>query len=96
MRRRRAWAAGLWLVLAFLVWNVRFDYGVRTAASAYINARALYLRGTGPRVEMSAAMRAGVQASARAATLVASPALLVSLCLVAFPPLSRRSTRAGG
>lgn len=79
--RRRAWAAALWLVLAFVVWNVRFDLGVRTAASSYINQRAVYLRGQGPRIEMATAMREGIRSSARAAAAAAAPAALVGLWL---------------
>ncbi len=64
MRDRRILAAVLWFVLAFLVWNVRFDFGVRASARSYINQRALFLRGAGPRIEMASAMRAGIHDSA--------------------------------
>lgn len=83
MRTRRAVAAALWFVLAFLVWNVRFDYGVRVRARTYLNDRALYLRGAGPGVEMASAMRAGIHDSAGAATLLSLPALGVALYLAA-------------
>jgi hypothetical protein len=83
MRDRRLAAAALWFLLAFLVWNVRFDYGVRISARSYLNHRALYLRGDEPRTEMASAMRAGVGQSARAATLLALPAACVAVCLVA-------------
>ncbi len=66
MRDRRILAAALWFVLAFLVWNVRFDFGVRASARSYINQRALFLRGAGPRIEMASAMRAGIHDSAAA------------------------------
>jgi hypothetical protein len=36
-------AASLWLVLAFLVWNVCFDYGVRMAQFRFLGARSAYL-----------------------------------------------------
>jgi hypothetical protein len=74
-------AAALWALLAFLVWNVRFDLGVRHSATDYLGARRAYLEGRGPRVEMAPAMRAGVAASATAATLVSTPFLLVALAL---------------
>lgn len=83
MPTRRAIAAVMWFVLAFLVWNDRFDYGVRVSARAYLNDRALYLRGAAPRVEMASAMRAGIADSARAAALLALPALGMSLWLAA-------------
>jgi hypothetical protein len=83
MRNRQVVAAALWFVLAFLVWNVRFDYGVRVSARLYLNHRALYLRGAAPRVEMASSMRAGIGESARAATLVALPFSGVALWLAA-------------
>jgi hypothetical protein len=83
MRDRRRLAAALWFLLAFLVWNVRFDLGVRVSASAYLHDRAVHLRGVGPRVEMASAMRAGVRDSARAATLWALPAAAVGVALLA-------------
>ena len=81
MRRRRLLAAVLWALLAFLIWNVRFDLGVRQAATGYLVARGLYLQDQGPRVEMAPHMRAGVAAAAQAATLVALPAAGVALWL---------------
>jgi hypothetical protein len=83
MRDRRIVAAALWFVFAFLVWNVRFDFGVRASARSYINQRALFLRGAGPRVEMASAMRAGIHDSAAAATVVALPFTGVAVVLAA-------------
>ena len=83
MPTRRAIAAVMWFVLAFLVWNDRFDYGVRVSARTYLNDRALYLRGAAPRVEMASAMRAGIADSARAAALMALPAVALSVWLAA-------------
>ncbi len=84
MRDRRVLASALWVVLAFLVWNVRFDYGVRLSARSYLTSRALYLRGAAPPVEMASAMRAGVHASAGAATLLALPVLSVAVAVAAM------------
>jgi hypothetical protein len=83
MRDRRLVAAALWLLLAFLAWNVRFDDGVRFSARSYLYQRALYLRGSAPRVEMASAMRAGIAESARAATLLALPFTGVAVWLAA-------------
>ena len=82
MRDRRI-AAALWFILAFLVWNVRFDSGVRISARAYLSHRALYLRGAAPRIEMASAMRAGINDSASAATVLAMPFTGVALALAA-------------
>ena len=78
---RRLLVAALWALLAFLVWNVRFDVGVRQSATDYLIARRAYLEGKAPRIEMAPAMRKGVSDSATAATLVATPFLLVALAL---------------
>ena len=84
---RRRLASALWLLLAFLVWNVRFDYGVRVGAKSYLNQRALALRHAAPDIEMASAMRATIAGSARAATWMALPFTLVGLTL------ARRSHR---
>ncbi len=94
MRDRRVLAAALWLVLAFLVWNVRFDSGVRASARSYVNQRALFLRGAGPPIEMASAMRAGIHDSAAAATVLALPFTGVAVVLAAtrwrrFKPISQ-------
>jgi hypothetical protein len=83
MNRRRLLAAALWALLAFLVWNVRFDLGVRQSATRYLVARGAYLQGKGARIEMAPAMREGIAASAQAASLVAAPALLVTVVISA-------------
>ena len=85
-------AAVLWAVLAFLVWNVRFDIGVRRSATRYLVARAAYLQGKGHRVEMAPAMRDGVAESARAAALIATPVLIVPMALLIYggPPSHRK------
>ncbi|MBK5297687.1 MAG: hypothetical protein JJE40_11055 [Vicinamibacteria bacterium] len=83
MRDRRVLAAALWLVLAFLVWNVRFDYGVRISARSYLTHRALYLRAAEPSIEMASAMRAGIRDSARAATVIALPLAGLAVWLAA-------------
>ena len=81
MNRRRLLAAALWALLAFLVWNVRFDLGVRQSATRYLVARGAYVQGKGSRIEMAPAMREGIAGSAKAASLVAAPALLVAVVI---------------
>jgi hypothetical protein len=80
-RRRAVIAAGLWFVLAFCVWNVRFDWGVRVGASQYLQARDAYLHGRGPKIELADTMHRGVVASARCATLISAPAIVVGIVL---------------
>ena len=82
--RRALVAAVLWLVLAFCIWNVRFDWGIRVAASEYLNARFAYEQGRGPRVELAAWMDRAIADSGQAATLLASPALGIAFGLTAY------------
>ena len=83
-------AASLWLVLAFLVWNVCFDYGVRTAQYHFLADRTAFLRGTGPRVEMADAMAKGISQSAWRATLAGAPCAAVGI-VVAWSGWHRRT-----
>ncbi len=93
MRDRRVLAAALWLVLAFLVWNVRFDYGVRVTARSYLNHRALYLRGAEPRIEMASVMRAGIHDSAGRGDRACDPLYWrgPGPCGLAIAPIQRMS-----
>jgi len=83
-RRRALVAAVLWLVLAFCIWNVRFDWGVRVCASQYLNDRFAYLQGRGVRVELADAMDRGVADARHAATLLALAPLGVAAGLVVY------------
>jgi len=77
-QRRLALAAALWAVFALILWNVLFDYGVRTTASRFLVERSAYLHGHGSRVEMASAMHAGIASSFRMASMLASPCILVA------------------
>ena len=83
-------AASLWLVLAFLVWNVCFDYGVRMAQFRFLAARTAFLRGAGPRVEIADTMSQGIGQSAWRATLACAPCAAVGM-VVAFAGWQRRT-----
>ena len=95
MRDRRALAASLWILLTFLVWNVRFDYGIRVAAAEYVNARTLHVRGQAPSIEMGSAMREAKAESAVAATAVSAPALALALWLGATAVIRSAAGRRG-
>jgi hypothetical protein len=82
-RHRAIVAAVLWFVLAFCIWNVRFDWGVRVCASQYLDARSAYLKGRGPRVELAQSMNRGIAGSIRSATVLAAPAVGVAIGLAA-------------
>ena len=92
--RRALVAAVLWLVLAFCIWNVRFDWGVRVAATRYLNARFAYEQGRGPRVELAAWMDRAITDSVRAGTLLASPAIGVAVGLTVYGLRRRGRGRA--
>ena len=77
-QRRVVLAAALWATFALILWNVLFDYGVRTTASQYLVERSAYLHGHGPRVDMASAMHAGIASSFRIASMLASPCLIVA------------------
>ncbi len=83
-QRRIVLAAALWAIFALILWNVLFDYGVRTTATQYLVARSAYLHGHGPRVELASAMQAGIASSLRMATALASPCVIVAGTLAAM------------
>jgi len=83
-QRRIVLAAALWVTFALILWNVLFDYGVRTTASRYLVERSAYLHGHGPRVEMASAMHAGIASSFRMASMLASPCIIVAGTLAAM------------
>ncbi|HEX7086708.1 MAG TPA: hypothetical protein VF198_10115 [Vicinamibacterales bacterium] len=82
-------AAGLAAVLAVVVWNLRFDAGVSSAVRHYLDARAAYLDGRGPQVEMGPVMRAAAADAAVRATTAAAPLAIAALVLAR--PLRRRA-----
>lgn len=83
-RRRLRVAAGLWLALGLFVWNVIFDYEVRTAADRYLYLQGLHAAGRGPSVGVDAVMRPATTRGALVATawsgaLVAAGLVAVNL-----------------
>ncbi len=89
---RPAWrrlAAGIAAALAVVVWNVRFDAGIAAGSRHYLDARAAYLDGRGPQVEMGPVMRTAAADAAARATTAAAPLVIAAL----VPVLLRR--RAG-
>jgi hypothetical protein len=91
--RRALVAAVLWIVLAFCIWNVRFDWGVRVAASQYLNARLAYEQGRGPRVELADWMDRAIADSSRQATFSAAPAIGIAFGLTVFASRRRGGSR---
>ncbi|HEY8535891.1 MAG TPA: hypothetical protein VIL25_05560 [Vicinamibacterales bacterium] len=86
----RGLAAVAATVLALIVWNNRFDAAIVEAVHFYLDARAAYLDGRGPLVEMGPVMRAAAAEAAVTATVAAAP-LVVAALVLARP----RRPRAG-
>ena len=66
--RRARLAAALWLVFAFVVWHVRFDHAIDTAARTYLVTQHQYVLGRAPSIAINAAMRPAAAAAALDAT----------------------------
>jgi hypothetical protein len=88
-RRRALVAAVLWLALAFCIWNVRFDWGVRLCAFQYLGQRSASLQRHGPGLELAEWMNRGIAESFRSATILAAPAVGVAVGLIVYA--ARRS-----
>jgi len=67
-RRRARLAAALWLVFALVVWLVRFDYAIDTAARTYLFRQHQYVLGRAPSIAINGAMRPAAAAGALDAT----------------------------
>jgi hypothetical protein len=89
-RRRVRLAAAFWLVLAFLVWHDRFNYGIRTAARRYLVAQHQHVLGRGPFIPINQVMRPEASAAAIAATKWSAVVACVGLTVVAAAARRRR------
>jgi hypothetical protein len=84
MTRSAITAFSFWLLLAFIVWNVRFDRSVSLAAVAFTREQTLNRQQGRPLVSIDAAFSpavraAAVGAGAWAGTIVALGAILVAV-----------------
>lgn len=83
----RGWrrlAVGLWLALGLSVWNVVFDYEIRTAADRYLYMQTMYASGRGPRVGIDDVMRPAQAHGALIATIWGSAIVIAGLAAIAF------------
>ena len=55
-------------MFAFIVWHVRFDHGIDTAARTYLSTQHQYVLGRAPSVAINAAMGPAASAAALDAT----------------------------
>lgn len=75
-------AVVLWLVLAFLVWNVIFDRMIVLAGRRYSHDAAVLYRTTGRYLLINDVMRPAVAQATRVATAVAAAIVAVSMLLI--------------
>ncbi|MBI2835852.1 MAG: hypothetical protein HYX76_15645 [Acidobacteria bacterium] len=72
----------LWLILAFVVWNVVFDGYVRRARFEYLARQALHAQGRAPEaVTIDAVMRPAIAQGVRRATMWAGGVALAGWAL---------------
>jgi hypothetical protein len=83
-RRRARLAAALWLLFAFLVWHVRFDRGIETAARTYLVAQHQHVLGRAPSLAIDTAMRPAAAAAALDATKWSAVIAVTGLAAVAW------------
>ena len=73
----RRLAAGLWLALAVVVWNVTFDWQTREEARAFAARQVLQARDVSPRATLNEGFRPRVGAVARQSSAWAGVILAV-------------------
>jgi hypothetical protein len=86
MTRRRSVviAVTLWLVLAFVVWNVIFDRVIVLAGRRYSHDAMVLFRTTGRYLYIDAVMRPAIVHGVLVASAVAAAIVLVALALILF------------
>jgi hypothetical protein len=82
-------ALALWIVLAFVVWNVVFDRVLVVAGRQYVYAAARAARGSGPYLLVDDWMRPAVARAARTASGAA--VLILTIGVAACAVAARRS-----
>ncbi len=75
-------AVVLWLVLAFVVWNVVFDRMIVLAGRRYSHDAAVFYRTTGRYLLINDVMRPAVAHATRVASAVAAVIVAVSMALI--------------
>jgi hypothetical protein len=80
--RRQRLAVCLWIVIAIVVWNGLYDELLAKSTQTYLFEQAMHLSGLGPRVDLTAALDAGVRHAALIATLWAGLLLGAGLATI--------------
>ncbi|MEP6783923.1 MAG: hypothetical protein ABI983_09650 [Acidobacteriota bacterium] len=69
MKGSAGWAIGLWLLLAIVVFNVRFDWQSRMAGHAFVHSQLLRQRQGLPPISINDGFRPMIRAAARDAAV---------------------------
>lgn len=93
--RRRAVTAAvvLWLVFAFLVWNVIFDRLIVLAGRRYSHDATVYFRTTGKYLRIDDVMRPAIRNGALVASLSAGAIAVAALVLIRLAAARDARTR---
>lgn len=95
-RRAVVTAVALWLVFAFLVWNVIFDRVVVLAGRRYSHDAVVLYRSSGQYLKIDDVMRPAVRRGVRLASAVAGGIVVVGLVLIRYAATREESRRSSG
>jgi hypothetical protein len=82
--RRRTIAAGAWLAIAVVVWNVIYDLLMTRAVKEHLARAAMHEAGRGPFVPLSQVMSVAVYDAVWKSTLAAGLILLAGLLTIRY------------
>jgi hypothetical protein len=91
LTRRETIAAGLWVVVAVIVWNGLYDLLLARSTQHYLFQQAIHQAGRGPWIDLTTAMDVAVRDAIWISTLWAGILLLAGMSTVV---LLRNRTRA--
>ena len=89
-------ATALWIVWAFVVWNVVFDHVIVVAGRAYLRAAVLAARGAGPYARMDDWMRPAIAQGLWLATAASVLILVVGFAAIRRATASVESPAEAG
>ena len=96
MSRRQRLAAGLWIVMALVIWNTIYDLMLTRGVQEYLFRVALHQAGRGPLVSMAEVMDRNIYDAVWVSTLFASLVALAGFVTIRlFTPPAARPADAG-
>src|ERR1700740_3189213 len=87
-------AKALWIVWAFVVWNVVFDHVIVVVGREYRKAAVIAARGTGPYARMDDWMRPAIAHGLWLATAASAAILLVGFAAIRRASIYKRPAEA--